>query len=391
MIVASVACGAPARPASTPDSVTVEPGPPSFEAQPVRLPVWSWDEYRERTAPFASLARLARPHPRASSAARYGINLQSGAGNASWVFDGDPATGYWLAVDSDLDGDVANDRIWKLQRATADWRVEVATVPRVAGAPPTRFVVAFDGTDVQAYSTTIRAGTITVEGRPLRFAIACLHGDCGNTEWVRIGFDLDGDGAVDLASPGSYECYALRDRTVVAFERGYDFEIATDGSRLTLRRTRSVHAPRPTLLPGSMAPAFDAVGRDARFSLATARGRVVLIDFFSVGCPFCIEDLPWLAGVHDRYASAGLDIVTIAAGTAPPVAHHWPTIVEEDSGPVATLFRVNAYPTYFVVDRDGTIACARCKHEDVDQALARIFARRPADPSQQPGVSQRRE
>jgi thiol-disulfide isomerase/thioredoxin len=352
---------------------TAEAGPVVFDGSS-RLGCESWDEYVRENSAYTSIVLLERPHPRASSTACYGINLQSRGKNASWVVDGDPARGYWLVVDADLSGDLAGDPVWTLRRADRDWSIEVSMPPRVDGGPPMRFVVAFDGRDVRAYNEAVRTGTIAVAGGELKFAIACPHGDCSNTEWVRVGFDHDGNGAVDLESEGSYERYTLRDRTVVAFDRGYDFEISPGGERLTLRRSPTPRAPRPTLLLGTMAPTFDAVDDHARYSLASARGKVVLIDFYSPGCHFCIEDLPWLAQVHDRYAQAGLDLVTIATTAAPAIAHPWPTIVERDPEPVAALYRVNAYPAYFVVDRRGAIACARCRHDDVDRALEKLLA-----------------
>lgn len=128
---------------------------------------------------------------------------------------------------------------------------------------------------------------------------------------------------------------------------------------------------------GSPAPAFEARDDHARFSLAAARGHVVLLDFFSESCHFCVEDEPWVASLHDRYAGAGLELVTIAADAPPPGAHPWPVIVEHDAAPVAALFRVEVYPTYVVIDRDGTIACARCRREQVDRTLAQLLAGHP--------------
>jgi hypothetical protein len=81
--------------------------------------------------------------------------------------------------------------------------------------------------------------------------------------------------------------------------------------------------------------------------------------------------------VHDRYAGAGLALVTIAARTPPPGEPPWPVVVEHGAGPVAALYRVAAYPSYFVIDRDGTIACAHCRHEAADRALAQLLADRP--------------
>jgi hypothetical protein len=81
--------------------------------------------------------------------------------------------------------------------------------------------------------------------------------------------------------------------------------------------------------------------------------------------------------VYDRYAGAGLELVMIAAGAPPPGASPWPVIVEHDAAPVAALFRIEAYPAYFVIDRDGMIACARCRQEQADRTLAQVLADRP--------------
>ncbi|HEX3765351.1 MAG TPA: TlpA disulfide reductase family protein [Kofleriaceae bacterium] len=376
----AAACHAPA-PATGPDPsvVTAAAGLPRFDDSDASwLGHRSWDEYVHDADEFRDhrIVLLTAPHPAASPEARYGINLISGGRNVSWVLDGDPDHGYWLAIDENGNGVLTDDPVHQLVRGPADWRVEVATAPRAAGGPPLRTIVAFDGKMVRSYEMMVRTGQLVIDGRPLRFTISCQLADCSNPRAVRLGFDLDGNGTVDLR-PGSDERYQPDDRTVVAFGRSYDFAIAADGSRLTLRRSQVAHAPRPTLRTGSPAPVFEARDDHARFSLAAARGRVVLLDFFDESCHVCIEDLPWLAGVHDRYAGAGLALVTIAAGAPPPGVPPWPVVVERDAGSVAALYRIAAYPSYFVIDRDGTIACAHCQHEVADHALAQQFADRP--------------
>lgn len=344
-------------------------GAPEFGSSPASLPRWTWEDYERETLPYAQhIARLTQPHPRATATARYGINLVSGAGNASWVLDGDATGGYWLAVDLDHDGDLADESIWPMPPGDDGWRVEV-TAPRTTGAP-LRYQVGFDGESVVGYHDAVRAGSAALPGGTLRFAIACPFADCANAEWVRVGFDLDGDGSVDLESKGSYERFRLGDDGLVAFGQAYDVRVSADGAQLELRPA-APREPRPTLAVGTKAPrlAFDG------FDLAAQRGQVVLIDFFSAGCPHCIEDLPWLDALHAARVDAGLRIVTVAVESAPPRAAQWPTTVEDAAGPISTRYRVDAYPSYFVLDRDGIIVCARCLHADAERALDRLLAR----------------
>lgn len=370
------ACGSPGHEAARVRAgqvpaapIVAAAGAPEFGSSPSPLPRWTWADYERETEAYArSIARLTRPHPRASATARYGINLASGDGNASWVLDGDATRGYWLAVDLDHDGDLADEPILPMRSGDDDWRVEIAA-PRASGAP-LRYQVRFDGESVVEYRDAVRAGTAALPGRTLRFAIACPFADCANTEWVRVGFDLDGDGAVDLESKGSYERYRLGGDGLVAFGASYDLDVSADGEQLELRPA-APREQRPTLAVGTKAPqlAFDG------FDLAAQRGHVVLIDFFSAGCPHCIEDLPWLDALHAARVDAGLRIVTVAVESPPPHAAPWPTVVEDATGPLSTLYRVDVYPSYFVIDREGVIACARCLHGDAERAIDRLLAR----------------
>src|SRR5689334_12473682 len=100
-ILSIAACSAPGRPPASAGAVTAssgaivaEAGPTVFDASPAWLKTWPWDEYLEVLRPHPFLPRLARPDPRASSAARYGTDLLLGGKISSWMIDGDAASGY---------------------------------------------------------------------------------------------------------------------------------------------------------------------------------------------------------------------------------------------------------------------------------------------------------
>jgi hypothetical protein len=46
----------------------------------------------------------------------------------------------------------------------------------------------------------------------------------------------------------------------------------------------------------------------------------------------------------------------------------WVTI----EGPIAAVYRVSAFPKYFLIDRDGTLVCSYISHDAVDAALSTL-------------------
>lgn len=67
-----------------------------------------------------------------------------------------------------------------------------------------------------------------------------------------------------------------------------------------------------TSIVGHPAPAWDVdwMGEPA-LTVEALRGRVVLVRWFSEGCPYCAETAPTLAALHDELAPRGLSVIGI--------------------------------------------------------------------------------
>jgi peroxiredoxin len=122
------------------------------------------------------------------------------------------------------------------------------------------------------------------------------------------------------------------------------------------------------LLPdGSAAPGFSLprVG-GGELSLAELKGKVVVLDFWSIGCPPCLEALPTMASLWRRMEPRGVVVVGVNAGgesaaDAAAFARErgidWPLVVDGE-GAVSRAYRVTSLPALYVIARDGTIAAS---------------------------------
>jgi peroxiredoxin len=153
---------------------------------------------------------------------------------------------------------------------------------------------------------------------------------------------------------------------------------SSDVGRIENEPASAATAPPANLLPlGSQAPGFALrTPAGVQVSLASLRGKAVLLEFFATWCPHCAAEAPHL---HDLFASLphatyAFVAVDASGGDAPSVlAYHvyyglqFPAVLDPGGrsatfpshgspGTVSQLYRVSTYPTFYVLDRQGRIA-----------------------------------
>lgn len=150
------------------------------------------------------------------------------------------------------------------------------------------------------------------------------------------------------------------------------FDPKVDESKLTLKsipddmvqRDYVPHkAPEP-LAEGTPAPNWSLptlTGDTVR--LADLKGKVVLVDFFYKSCAPCCAALPILQSLHEKYKDRGVVVVGIDPYDD-PVKREMAEFLSNRGITYTVLFsdhelskayRVHAFPTLFILDRDGKI------------------------------------
>jgi thiol-disulfide isomerase/thioredoxin len=100
------------------------------------------------------------------------------------------------------------------------------------------------------------------------------------------------------------------------------------------------------------------------------RGKVVLIDFWTYSCVNCIRTFPYLREWHDKYSRYGLVIIGVHTpefefkkdlGNVEAAARthglEYP-IAQDNSYATWNAFYNNAWPSKFLIDKDGKVRYA---------------------------------
>ncbi|GAB7388357.1 TlpA disulfide reductase family protein [Bacillaceae bacterium] len=114
---------------------------------------------------------------------------------------------------------------------------------------------------------------------------------------------------------------------------------------------------------GYAAPAFELTGLDGKVYRLKESGKPVVINFWASWCGPCREEAPELVRLYDRYRdkveiyavnlTANDDLHDVKA-FVDEFAFPFPVLLDE-TGQVATAYRVQAIPTTYFVNEQGVI------------------------------------
>ncbi len=329
-----------------------------------------------------------------SPQARFGVNFVLGGRNRAWILDGDDAHGYIFYADINGNGDLGDDPPYRFELKDGKYslRLQLAAksedgaktypvimkivIDRIAppGKADKQLALLMNG-------RTRRHGQFLFEsgGSPLPFIIMGANG-IYNWDYDWIYFDMDRDGTFNPDVEG----YQISEKYVNIGEVTYEFAVDRYGRSVTLTPLAEKRPARAILLAGYPAPEFDFVDlQGVSRRLVDYRGKVVLLDFWGTWCGPCVASVPGLVAVYEKYRAKGFEIIGIASGDTrekllaftAEKRMNWPQTIESDNGPIATLYRITGWPSYFLIGADGRIVVAAPGGEEIDIAgeLAKLF------------------
>lgn len=124
-------------------------------------------------------------------------------------------------------------------------------------------------------------------------------------------------------------------------------------------------------------PAIDFTLTDQygnRHTLSDYKGKVVFLNFWTTWCTYCIEEMPDIEKIYNEYGKNQKDVIIL--GVASPSSDEYPNnadvskeeinafleekgitfpVVFDETGQVLLDYYIYAYPTTFIIDKDGNI------------------------------------
>ena len=139
-------------------------------------------------------------------------------------------------------------------------------------------------------------------------------------------------------------------------------------------------------------------------TLKSLRGRVVIVNFWTFGCYNCRNTLPSIRNWDARYRDKGLTIIGVHTPEfereknvdnlrreVAELGIRYPVVIDNDNA-MWNAYRVQAWPTWFVIDKQGRL---RWKHigegayDETEQVIKNLLAENYIKPERTEGEVQR--
>ena len=154
---------------------------------------------------------------------------------------------------------------------------------------------------------------------------------------------------------------------------------------------RNLDAPFAVAAVKGEAPEFSGITNwfnSAPLKLADLRGKVVLVDFWTYGCVNCVNTLPHVTALYEKYRDRGLVIVGVhtpefpfersAGNVQAALKRHGITypVAQDNDSATWNAWRNQYWPAQYIVDQNGRVVFQHAgegQYEEIDRTIARLL------------------
>lgn len=191
----------------------------------------------------------------------------------------------------------------------------------------------------------------------------------------------DAELATSLAT--TFEEFAPVDEAIKFYKSLGELFVRSTDSRISLRGEYLIGAARRL---GIVGQPFELSGETIDgdgFDLKSLKGKVVLVDFWATWCGHCLDEMPRLKRHYQAYHDRGFEIVSISVDDDREQLQSflrkqklpWIMLHDEAAGsehPAAIQYGIAAYPTSFLLDRNGRVAAVDLRGKQLGRKLAEL-------------------
>ena len=145
-----------------------------------------------------------------------------------------------------------------------------------------------------------------------------------------------------------------------------------------VKRRNGIGLPAPSFRRESIAGHSVALEKN--------RGKVVLLDFWATFCGPCLEEMPNLKKLYDRYREKGFEIIAFSedqdqsrlASYLKDKGISWENVLcpKAEADETVRLYRVVNIPASFLIDQNGIVRHVNLSGQDLEKAIEELLTRR---------------
>lgn len=116
---------------------------------------------------------------------------------------------------------------------------------------------------------------------------------------------------------------------------------------------------------------------ESQISLNEFKGKYVLLDFWAVWCVPCLKEIPNLKELYKKTDRRKFEIIGIVAESPSNILKEiiekdsisWPQILSTDSNKIKEAYRINGYPTTYLINPEGIIIAKNLRGKELEEKV----------------------